>query len=291
MQSTDKPKLLEKYCRFHSKPYFIGKVLYRKEDTSHEIQITRNYLPHEDARMKSLAVKLFVFANDLLKVLQHKFEVTDRQISIARLIRPYNDIFWGRDCSIWAQAYIELEEAVFSRYRKLNLVADGLFSRCWLTHCWYFWFARQLLTKTDLKIDGNEALFSGLSRVWLRKFLTQIFVEEVLRASTNMMDIPQKTVREPIHVRSDPEFNTYDSLIMTHESKTEMCEITFWRTGPSIAKLFHLYKSGYTGYSPSIRTNYQNYKEIHRLFGIKGNCFNFREYKSMIGMHSKIELG
>lgn len=269
---------------------FYGKAAYTKK-THDELIIPQKIScpPNESIELRALTLTLSVYATDFLRVFRKRFAISDKQLSSAKLVQQFSDIFWGLNYSVWACAYEEVESAVLLSYRDLVQETDNLFTQNWLMGCWYRYFACVLIDYLDLSRKEHIFLLFRISKNWIRKFLTDQFINEVGRICKKLITLSEQ---EP-YLKLTDRFNfasSYDGVKVCCRETEALMEILFWQRGPSINEATDLYKSGFRGYTNDMRTNYENYKVLHRVFDIDEKLHNYKEYVAMISMRSIVNI-
>jgi hypothetical protein len=190
----------------------LGKVTYTK--VAHDQLIIPKRLshhPNESVELVALTFNLSRYANDFLRVLRKQFSISDKQLSTARLVRQYSDIFWGVNYSVWACAYQEIQDTVLYSYRRESQVMDSLCSQHWLIDCWYRYFACGLTKQLNLSNKNDIFLLFRISKTWLRKFLINLYLNEVGRACKNLMLVSNQILHEKIVDRLNTG-SSYDAI-------------------------------------------------------------------------------
>lgn len=225
-----------------------------------------------------------------LRILRKIFKINKEQISIARCAKHYNNIFWGKNCSIWAQAYIEVENTLTHHsIGDLEHICGGYLSRSWLIRYWYIDFAEKLYIQFRLKRRTDVFLMLKLSKIWLKKITLQLFSMALLEAYLDLLSIVDKT-RSSKSVLRTVTYDLQDSMLTSFEIGGKECRLCIWREGPSLIELIQLHRNGFNGYSPNLRMNYKNYKTIHKLYNFDGELFKLSEFKEIIARNSIVKI-
>lgn len=248
-----------------------------------------SHYPNESIELQALTFNLSRYADDFLRVLRKQFSISDKQLSTARMLRQYSDIFWGVNYSVWACAYQEIEDTVLFSYRQESQVIDSLCTQHWLIDCWYRYFACGLIKQINLSDKSDIFLLYRISRTWLKKFLTGLYLNQVGNVCKNLMDVSNQITHEKIVDKLNP-FSSNDGIKFCTRENEKIIEIFFFQKGPKLSEAIRLFQSGFKGYTHDMRKNYENYKVLHRIFDADDRVHNYKEHVAMISKRSIVKL-
>lgn len=189
----------------------------------------------------NLCQELLLFSQDQLTKIERRFNISRNQCRTAYFLTPYTNIFFGENYTIWAHAYVELCHAINYRYQRAHELRDVFSSHYWLIGMWYAHFAAPLLKYFEIHDANHLQTLVQLSKIWLRKFIVQLFSNEVYRLIKGLIGIEQDMWGRLIdRVGEDhPLF----SLVVAYKMESETNKVWISREGPAIKDLILLQKA------------------------------------------------
>ncbi|AFI84763.1 hypothetical protein Q7A_1946 [Methylophaga nitratireducenticrescens] len=236
----------------------------------------------------NLCEELLLFSQDQLTKIESRFNISRNQYRTAYFLTRYTNIFYGENYTIWAHAYVELCHAMYYRYQRGHEFSDVFSSHYWLIGMWYTHFAAPLLKYFEIHDANHVKILVRLSKIWIRKFIVQLFSNEVYRLSKGLIGIEQDIWCRLIdRVGEDhPLF----SLVVAYKMESETNKVWIFREGPAIKDLIFLQKSGFNGFTPIKQQCFTNYRKLHSVFKISGKPFNKYDYFEMLSKKPIVKI-
>lgn len=236
----------------------------------------------------NLCEELLLFSQDQLTKIESRFNISRNQYRTAYFLTRYTNIFYGENYTIWAHAYVELCHAMYYRYQRAHEFSDVFSSHYWLIGMWYTHFAAPLLKYFEIHDANHVKILVRLSKIWIRKFIVQLFSNEVYRLSKGLIGIEQDIWCRLID-RVGEDYPLF-SLVVAYKMESETNKVWIFREGPAIKDLIFLQKSGFNGFTPIKQQCFSNYRKLHSVFKISGKPFNKYDYFEMLSKKPIVKI-
>jgi hypothetical protein len=234
--------------------------------------------------------ELLLFSQDQLTNIEKRFHISRNQCSTVHFLTPSTNIFWGGNYTIWAHAYSEVCHVVNYRYQRAHLLSEFLDTHFWLIGMWYAHFAEPLLKYFKILDENQMKLLILLSKIWIRKFVVQLFINEVYRLCKGLLGIEQEQDPGSRLIERVGENYPLFSLVVAYQMGSEKNKMKIWRRGPRITDLAYLQKNGFNGFTPNMQQRFLNYRKLHSVFKIAEKPLKKHEYLEVTSEKTIIKI-
>lgn len=261
-------------------------VLFIKGEVEYELSSGASKLPdrasilQKQLSFNNLCQELLLFSQDQLTKIKSRFNISRNQCRTAYFLTSYTNIFFGENYTIWAHAYVEVCHVMNYKYQRAHELSDVFSSHYWLIGMWYSHFAIPLLKYFEIRDANHVKMLVQLSKIWIRKFIVQLFSNEVYRLCKGLIGIEQDIWSRLIDRVG--EHYPFLSLVVAYKMEPGTKKIWFWREGPAIKDLIILQKTGFNGFTPIKQQCFSNYRKLHSVFKINDKPLNKHDYLEML---------